>query len=95
MVGLHVVDDQIIDGAAVEYVANVFEVGFGAAGLYGVDESYLFVYNQIGVVGDSIREGPQCLEFVGFAIVGSHIVDVRCNFSKMVHMIEVYFEISR
>ena len=80
MVGLHVVDDQIVDCAVSDNFGDVVQQTVGIGGIGRIDQNILFVGNQIGVVGNSVRERPKVLELVFTAVVDSYIVYSFCDF---------------
>ena len=80
VVGLHVVDDQIVDCAVSDNFGDVVQQTVGIGGIGRIDQNILFVGNQIGVVGNSVRERPKVLELVFTAVVDSYIVYSFCDF---------------
>ena len=81
VIGFHVVDNKVIDRAAIQNLLDIVEIGFGTTCFYRIDKRYFFIDDQIGVVRDAVWKRPKCFEFVGLTIICSHIVDVRCDFS--------------
>ena len=64
MVGFHVIDDEIVDGAVANDFANVGQIFSKKSYVDGVDERDLVVYNNIGVVRDACRKEPKSLKAV-------------------------------
>ena len=62
MVGLHVIDDQVVDGAVANDLLDFIEEEVEIVHIDRVDEGYFLVSNQIGVVSHSIRQWPQAFE---------------------------------
>ena len=62
MVGLHVVDDEVVEGATVEHSLDVLEVLADDGAVDRVDEDGLLVKQQVGVVGHAVVERVDVLE---------------------------------
>jgi hypothetical protein len=54
MVGLHVVDDQIVHLAVANDLLNVFDILCEEVNLHGIDETYFLVVDEIRVIADTI-----------------------------------------
>ena len=80
VVGLHVVDDQIVDGAVADDLVNVLDELREEIDLHGVNETNLLIINEIRVVAYAIGQRPQSFEEMLVAVVDAHVVDVACNF---------------
>ncbi len=80
VVGLHVVNHQVIDGPVADNILNIVEVLVDKRTLNRVDERNFVIDNQVGIIGNSMRNGPDVFEQVGAAIVESQKPDV---FSKI------------
>ena len=82
MVGLHVVDDQIVDLPVADRFADI---GFETAAeslLDGVDQRDLFAHDQIGVVRHADRKRPEGFEARGGAVVDPDVVDAGTYFGN-------------
>ena len=80
MVGLHVVDDQIVELAVADHLADI---GFEPAAeclLDGVDECGFLACDQVGVVRYSLGERPEPFEAGCGPVVDADIVDAGCYF---------------
>ena len=55
MIRFHVLQDKIIEFAAMKQIFNIFQEFITAAFVHGIDDAGLFVINEIGVVRNSFR----------------------------------------
>ena len=79
VVGFHVVDDEIIDGAIADDFADIADIPGKEIDLHGIDETHFVVVDEVRIVRDSIRERPQSFEERLVAVVDSYIVNVIIN----------------
>ncbi len=82
VVGFHVVDDEVVDPAVADLLADVLEQPAAEGLLDRVDQCDLFADDQIGVVGNTLGKRPEALEKVGRAVVDADVADAgkkRCN----------------
>ena len=79
MVGLHVVDDEIVEGLPGEDGAYLGDELVAGGRVDGVDQGGLAVCYQIGVVGHAEGQGEHVLELVFLAVVHAHVGDVARN----------------
>ena len=89
VVGLHVVDDQIVDGAVADFAADVLEKAVAEVRLDRVDQRDLLADDQVGVVGDARRQRPQRFEAGGRAVVDAYVADAGSDF-RDVHAYVVF-----
>ena len=80
VVGLHVVDDQVVDFAVADFAADVLEQAAAEAFFDGVDQGDALADDQIGVVRNACGQGPQGLETGGGAVVDTHVADAGLDF---------------
>ena len=69
MVGLDVVNDQIVHGAAADDALDALEIFAEKFRLDAVDQRHFSVVDQIGIVGDAVGQRPQIFEERRFAVV--------------------------
>ena len=62
VVGLHVVDHQIVDRTVAYHLLYILNVRHEEVHLHSVDEAHLLVVYQVRVITDAIGQGPQALE---------------------------------
>ena len=62
MVGLHVMDDDVVERSAPQNVLHVLEELFGDGVIDGIEEHRLFVEKEIGIVGSAARDGIDVLK---------------------------------
>ena len=62
VIGLHVMDDDIVELPAAQNVLHVFEELFGDGMIDGIEERRLLVEKEIGIVGSAARDGIDVLE---------------------------------
>ena len=80
VVGLHVVDDQIVDRFLAYHLLNVLQIRHEEVHLNRIDEAHFVVVDEIGVVGNSVRKWPKPFEKALVAVVHSHIIGFVCDF---------------
>ena len=81
VIGLHVVDHQIVDGQFLVDAVDMGEKIFHKADLHCVDKSRLFVSYNIGIIADAVRKRPEPFKPVGDTVIDAHIVDVGRDFA--------------
>ena len=62
MVRLHVLNDEIIQGAAAQNMLNVFKEHAGNGCIYCVKQNGFLVQQQIGVIGNTVGHGVNTLK---------------------------------
>jgi hypothetical protein len=62
MVGLHVIDDEVVDGTIADDLMDVLDELGEEVDLNSVDETYFLVVDKVGVVGHAVGQGPKALE---------------------------------
>ena len=80
MVGFHVIDDEIVDGAVAYDLTNVGQILCKKSHVDRVDERHLLIGNDIRIVLDACREKPKPLKAVLGAVVDAYIMNVLCDF---------------
>ena len=80
VVGLHMVDDEVVDLAVADFAPDVALQAVAERCLYGVDQGDPFARDQVGVVGDAARKGPEPFEEVGGAVVDADVADAGTYF---------------
>ena len=74
VVGLHVVDDEIMQRGASLAGADVRHQARDLGVLHTVNESRLFgSFHQVGVIADATRDGPEVLEEDFLPVVDTHV----------------------
>ena len=76
VVGFHVVDDKVVDGAVADHLMDVLEKLGEEINFNRIDEAYLLIINEIGVVGHTIGQWPEPFEESLVAVVDAHVIDV-------------------
>ena len=79
MVGLHVVDDEVVDGTVADDFLDILDELCEEVHLYGVDKAYFLVDDEVGVIGYTVGQWPQAFEEVLVAVVDAHVEDVVGN----------------
>ena len=79
VVGLHVVDYEIVDGPVAQNLAYVLKVWHEEVHLNGVDEAHLLVVDQVRVVRNAVGQRPQALEKLLVAVVDANVIDFVSN----------------
>ena len=80
VVGLHVVDDKVVNLAVTNDLLDMFQELREEVNLHRINEAHLLVINEIRVVTNTIRQWPQALKEVLVAVVHAYIKDFVCNF---------------
>ena len=79
VVGLHVLDHQVVGLAAAELGGQVGEPLPGEVLVHGVHDGDFPVQDQVGVVGHTQRHLVLALEEVDLVVVDANVADVPCN----------------
>ena len=87
VVGLHVVDDDVVDGTVADDLADVLEEGHEEVDLDSVDEADFLVVDEVGVIAHAVGEGPKALEERLVAVVDADVVDFAGDFFHIVGVI--------
>ena len=86
VVGLHVVDEHIVQAAAAQGVLQIFkELGLDRA-VYRVEQDGLFIQQEVGVVGHPAGDGVSALEERALAVVAADPEKVIGDLSDAVHI---------
>lgn len=85
MVGLHVMDDDIVELPAAQNVLHVFEELFGDGMIDGIEERRLLVEKEIGIVGDAARDGIDVLKEGEPPIARADVEKIFQNSNGIVH----------
>ena len=80
MVGLHVIDYEIVNLAVAYDLLDILDIRNEEIHLDSVDEANLLVINDIRVIRNSIWQRPQAFEQVLVAVIHAHIINLVCNF---------------
>ena len=75
VVGLDVVDHQVVGRLAVELLLEVFHPVVHLAGIHGVEHRDLLVHDDVGIVGHAVREVVLPFENVQVAVVYANVLD--------------------
>ena len=93
MVRLHVVDHDIVQGAAIQGVVQIFPELVDHLGIHRVKQDGLFIQKQITVIGNALRHAEHALEHRQAAAVGSDPGVIIIDFANTIHTgsLPVYF----
>ena len=80
VVGLHVVNDQIVHLAVANDLVDVLQILCEEVDFYSVDQTYFLIIDEVGVVTDAVGQGPQALEQRFVSVVDTNVIDVFGNF---------------
>ena len=86
VVGLHVVDHQVVQRASAQGVEHVLQKLAGDGGVRRVQHGGLFIHNHIGVVGYAVGYGEQILEQGQPAVAAAHPGHLFGQLTGAVHM---------
>ena len=82
VVGLHMLDHQIIQGAAVQQGLHTAEKDLPHRLVHGVEQNGAAVQQQIAVIGHAVGHGILLFKPVGAAVAGAHIPDVVAHLAE-------------
>ena len=85
VVGLHVVDDEIVQPAPVQYVGDVFEELVADALVHSVQQDGFLVQQYVGVVGNAPGDGVDVLKQRQTAVVCADPVQVGMDGLDTIH----------
>ena len=85
VVRLHVIDDQIIHGTALQDEVELVEEDIRVADVDRIDEGRLLVYDEVGVVSHARGDRPDVLEALFHAVVHADVVDGVSDLRYLVH----------
>ena len=94
MVGLHVVDDQIIQRAAVQQVLDVFQQLAAGRPVDRVKQHGLLIQQQIRVVGHAARDGMDIFKQSKTMVVCADPIKIVRYIAYAVHIFSSYFPVS-
>ena len=79
MIGLHVLDDQIIGLSAVKNCRQVVKPFLAKALVNSIHDRDLLIHDDIGIVCHSKRHNILSLKQINFMIIYTNILDIICN----------------
>ena len=79
VVGLHVVDHQIIGLAVFKDGFNITQPFIGKVLVYGVHDGNLFIQNRIGIIGHAVGDNILAFKQVNVMVVDTNVADIVCN----------------
>ena len=85
VVGLHVVDDEVIQGPVSQGSPHVLEELQGNGGIHRVQQGGLLIQNHIGVVGDPPGDGKQVFKQGQAAVAAAHPDNGVADISRVDH----------
>ena len=85
VVGLHVIDDEIVDGAVANDLLDIPDIRDEEIHLNGIHETHLLIDDEIGVVGHAVGQGPEPLEKILVAVVDTHVIGAFGNLLHIRH----------
>ncbi len=83
------IDDQVVDRAAVQFALDVLEEAAAEALLHGVHERHLVAQEQVGVIRYAVGQRPEALESGRRAVVHAHVADAGFDF-RNIHLCSVF-----
>ena len=83
VVGLHVLDDEIVRSLVAEDLVDVVKPLVCEMLVHGVEDRALRVENRIRVVGHPVGDGVLALEKVNLVVVNAYVADVVCNLHRV------------
>ena len=71
MVGLHVIDDQIVERLACKQIIHVFEQLTAGRPVNGIEQNTVLVEQEVGVIGHTARNGMDIFKQCQSVVVGT------------------------
>ena len=90
VVGLHVVDYQIVRLTAAQSSSQILQILPGHRGISSVHDGCLLVQDHIGIVSHAIRNGEHILKQVQTAVAGANPEDLVCDVADILHSIVTF-----
>ena len=87
VVGLHVVDDQVVQGAAVQHGLHIGDELAAHGPVGGVKEDGLLIQQDVGVVADAVVQGVDILEEGQPVFVRAYPVEVVGDLAVIMHSV--------
>ena len=91
MVGLHVVDDEVLDRAVADDATDFAQIRLEEARVHGVHQRHDVVVYQIRVVRNTVGQRPHSFEKVFVTVVHSHVMYFSFNQCFLIHTLIVLF----
>ena len=85
VVGLHVVDDQIVERPPAEHMGDILQEQIRHGAVNGVEQNRLLIHHQIGVVGHAARDRVHILKKGQPAIRSADPIEVLLNLLDTIH----------
>ena len=85
MVGLHMVDDEVVDRTSLEDLVELMEEDIRVADIDCIDEGRLFVNDEVGIVRHARGNFPEVLEAFLHAVIDADVVDGVRDLWYLVH----------
>ena len=82
MVGLQVMNDQVIRLTAVQGLLHVGHPLVGGTAVHGIHDGDFVIQNDIGIVRHTVRYNILTFKQVDFVVIYSHIANIICDFHK-------------
>jgi len=73
------VDNNIVDGAVANDLPDILEERHEEIDLYRINQAHFPVVDEVGVIADTVGEGPQALKQILIAVVDTDVVNVRSD----------------
>ena len=83
MVGLHVLNNEVVGLSVAESVLEVVEPLVGKVAVNGVHDGDFAVKDHVGVVRHAVGNVVLTLKQIDFVVVNAHIADVFGDFHKI------------
>ena len=91
VIRFHMVDHKIIQLSATQSMLHILNKLARDGGVHGVHYRRLFIQNDIGIIGNPIRNGEQVFKQGQPAVVSAHPNDIFCDFSRAIHALFLPF----
>ena len=85
MIGLHMVDDQVVQGALSQQILDILQQLPADRPIHRIEEDALLIQQQVGVVAHTSGNGMNVLKQMEPVIIGSHPVQIFRNIADTIH----------
>ena len=83
MVGLHVLDDQIIGSTSRERICDIAEPYVSESCVDTVHDRDLLVDDRIRIISHAVRDGVLSFKEIDLTIIHTYVSDVICNVHRI------------
>ena len=91
VVGLHVVDEQVVQGPVAQQVVQILQQLAADGPVHGVEQDGGLVQQQIGIIAHTPGDGMDVFKQMGTVVVGPHPVQIISDTAHAVHRCSSFY----